>query len=125
MGGHEYWTHRYEGALNGIDKAVVLLSYPKNAFGNKKALRVFICSALGLSDEEILSHYTHRWKIEVMFKQQKMYMGLKSFMVRSAIAIDRLFVILPLAHLFFIVLFDASLSLSAAIRRFRTLLCSF
>ncbi|MBD5162012.1 MAG: hypothetical protein HDT14_08390 [Oscillibacter sp.] len=60
-----------------------------------------------------------------MFKQQKMYMGLKSFMVRSAIAIDRLFVILPLAHLFFIVLFDASLSLSAAIRRFRTLLCSF
>ncbi|MBD5162416.1 MAG: hypothetical protein HDT14_10480 [Oscillibacter sp.] len=60
-----------------------------------------------------------------MFKQQKMYMGLKSFMVRSATAIDRLFVILPLAHLFFIVLFDASLSLSAAIRRFRTLLCGF
>jgi len=38
-------------------------------------------------------------------------------MVRSAIAIDRLFVILPLAHLFFIVLFDAALPLSAAIRR--------
>ena len=125
VGGHEYWIHRYEGALNGIEKAVVLLSYPKDAFGSKKALRVFICSDFGLSDGEILSHYTHRWKIEVMFKQQKMYMGLKSFMVRSAIAIDRLFVILPLAHLFFIVLFDASLSLSAAIHRFRTLLCSF
>ena len=125
VGGHEYWIHRYEGALNGIDKAVVLLSYPKNAFGGKKALRVFICSDLGLSDGEILSHYTHRWKIEVMFKQQKMYMGLKSFMVRSAKAIDRLFVILPLAHFFFIALFDASLSLSAAIRRFRTVLCSF
>ena len=125
VGGHEYWIHRYEGALNGIEKAVVLLSYPKDAFGSKKALRVFICSDFGLSDGEILSHYTHRWKIEVMFKQQKMYLGLKSFMVRSAIAIDRLFVILPLAHLFFIVLFDASLSLSAAIRRFRTLLCSF
>ena len=125
VGGHEYWIHRYEGALNGIEKAVVLLSYPKDAFGSKKALRVFICSDFGLSDGEILSHYTHRWKIEVMFKQQKMYLGLKSFMVRSAIAIDRLFVILPLAHLFFIVLFDASLPLSAAIRRFRTLLCSF
>ena len=102
-----------------------LLSYPKDAFGNKKALRVFICSDLSLSDKEILSHYTHRWKIEVMFKQQKVYMGLKSFMIRSAKAIDRLFVILPLAHLFFIVLFDASLSLSATIRRFRALLCSF
>ena len=125
VGGHEYWIHRYEGALNGIDKAVALLSYPRDAFGGKKALRVFICSDSGLSDGEILSHYTHRWKIEVMFKQQKMYLGLKSFMVRSAIAIDRLFVILPLAHLFFIAFFDASLSLSAAIRRFRTLLCSF
>ena len=30
---------RYEGALNGIEKAVVLLSYPKDAFGSKKALR--------------------------------------------------------------------------------------
>ena len=34
-------------------------------------LRVFICSDFGLSDGEILSHYTHRWKIEVMFKLQK------------------------------------------------------
>ena len=125
VGGHEYWIHRYEGALNGIEKAVVLLSYPKDAFGSKKALRVFICSDFGLSDEEILSHYTHRWKIEVMFKQQKMYLGLKPFMVRSAKAIDRLFIILPLAHLFFILLFDAALSLSAAIRRFRSLLCCF
>lgn len=78
MGGHEYWLHRYEGALNGIDKAVVLISYPKSAFGNKNALRVFVCSDCGLSDETILGYYTHRWKIEVMFKQQKMYMGLKS-----------------------------------------------
>lgn len=71
VGGHEYWIHRYEGALNGIDKAVVLLSYPKNAFGNHHALRVFICSGLTLSDKEILAHNTHRWNIEVMFKQQK------------------------------------------------------
>lgn len=125
VGGHEYWIHRYEGTLSGIDKAVILLSYPKDAFGSKKALRVFIGSDSGLSDVEILSHYTHRWKIEVMFKQQKMYMGLKSFMVRSAKAIDRLFVILPLAHFFFIVLFNAELSLSVAIRCFRLVLCSF
>lgn len=125
VGGHEYWIHRYEGALNGIDQAAVLLSYPKDAFGSKKALRVFICSDSDLSDQEILSHYTHRWKIEVMFKQQKMYMGLKSFMVRSAKAIDRLLVILPLAHFFFFVLFNAEQSLPAAIRCFRLVLCSF
>lgn len=125
VGGHEYWIHRYEGALNGIEKAVVLLSYPKDAFGSKKALRMFICSDFGLSDGEILSHYTHRWKIEVMFKQQKMYMGLKSFMVRSAKAIDRLLIILPLAHFFFAFLSSFLLPLGQAIRRFRALLCTF
>ena len=118
VGGHEYWIHRYEGALNGIDKAVVLLSYPKDAFGKKSAFRVFVCSDLSLSDEAILTHYTHRWKIEVMFKQHKMYMGLKSFMVRSAKAIDRLFVIVPLAHFFFSALFLPFLPLSAASRRY-------
>lgn len=53
-------------------------------------------------DNFILSHYTHRWKIEVMFKQHKMYMGLKSFMVRSVRAIDRLLIIFPLTHFFFV-----------------------
>ena len=125
VGGHEYWIHRYEGALNGIDQAVVPLSCPKDTFGSKNALRVFICSDLTLSDAEILAHYTHLWKIEVMFKQQKMYMGFKSFMVRSTKAIDRLFVILPLAHFFFMVFFDAQLPLSAALRRFRAFLCYF
>ncbi len=97
VGGHEYWVHRYQDALNGIDQAVVLLSYPKNAFGQKQALRVFISSDNCLSDEQILTHYTHRWNIEVMFKLHKMYMGLKSFMVRSAKAIDRLFAQNPCA----------------------------
>ena len=52
-------------------------------------------------------------------------MGLKSFMVRSAKAIDRLLIILPLAHFFFAVLFDTLLPLGDAIRRFRAVLCIF
>jgi len=87
---------------------------------------VFICSVSNLPDEEILAHYTHRRKIEVLFKQHKIYMGFKSFMLRSAKAIDRLFVIfaLALAHFFFIIFFDVLLPLSAALYRFRALLCS-
>jgi len=125
VGGGEYWIHRYEGPLNGIEKAVVLLSYPQNSFGNQNALRAFICSSLSLTDEDILMHDTHRWKIEVMFKQHKMYLGLKTFMVRSAKAIDRLFVIFPLAHFFFVVAAGLSLSLSAGIHHIRDLLCNF
>ena len=38
----KYYVYRYEGNLNGIENAVVLLSYPEKAFGNPKALRAFI-----------------------------------------------------------------------------------
>ena len=99
--GRAYLVHRYEGPLNRIPHAVVLLSYPVNAFGQSKALRVFLCSNFSLEDETILDYYSNRWSIEVMFRSQKRYMGFKSFMVRTVKAFDRLLVILCLAHFFF------------------------
>lgn len=38
--GRTYLVHRYEGPLNKISHAVVLLSYPVNAFGQSGALRL-------------------------------------------------------------------------------------
>ncbi len=99
--GRRYWVHRYEGPLNKIPCAAVLLSFPEDAFGQAGALRVFLCSNLSLNDETILTYYSNRWSIEVMFRSQKRYTGFKSFMVRSAKAFDRLLVILCLAHFFF------------------------
>ena len=51
----KYYVYRYEGKLNGIENAVVLLSYPEKAFGNPKALRAFLSTAVSLSTDEILS----------------------------------------------------------------------
>ena len=99
--GRTYLVHRYEGPLHKIPHAVVLLSYPENAFGQSGALRVFLCSDSSLEDETILLYYSNRWPIEVMFRSQKRYMGFKSFMVRSVKAFDRLLIILCLAHFFF------------------------
>lgn len=42
VNGSSYWIYRYEGALNGIANAVVLLCWPKQAFGEPKALRPFV-----------------------------------------------------------------------------------
>lgn len=42
----KYYVYRYEGNLNGIENAVVLLSYPEKSFGNPKALRGFISTNL-------------------------------------------------------------------------------
>ena len=56
----KYYVYRYEGNLNGIENAVVLLSYPEKAFGNPKALRAFISTNVALSTLEILSCYVCR-----------------------------------------------------------------
>ncbi len=121
--GREYWVHRYEGSLNKIPNAVVLLSYPKDVFGNSKALRVFLCSDLSLDDSTTLDYYLHRWKIEVMFCSQKRYMGFKGFMVRAAKAFDRLLTILCLAHFFFTCGLGSYLPFEASIRSCRASLC--
>ena len=50
----KYYVYRYKRNLNGIENAVVLLSYPEKAFGNPKALRAFISTNVDLSTQEIL-----------------------------------------------------------------------
>lgn len=60
-----------------------------------------------------------------MFKRQTMYLGLKSFMIRSAKAIDRPLIILPLAQFFFAVLSGFLFPLGQGIRSFRALYAHF
>lgn len=123
--GRTYMVYRYEGPLNKIDHAVVLLSYPAGAFGKKNALRAFLCSDLSLSDETILDYYAHRWTIEVIFRSHKRYMGLKSFMVRTIKAFDRLLLILALAHFFFSCALGPILPFHAGLRLCRAAFVKF
>ena len=69
--GRKYNIYRYEGNLNGIENAVVLLSIPVGAMSNPKALRAFISTNPFLSTEEILNIYVNRWEIEVFFRDFK------------------------------------------------------
>ena len=93
-----YYVYRYEGNLNGIENAVVLLSYPEKAFGNPKALRAFISTNAALSTQEILSWYVCRWPIEVFFRQCKEKLALDGYQIRSAQGIKRYWLLMSLAH---------------------------
>lgn len=93
-----YYVYRCEGKLNGIENAVVLFSYPKEAFGNSKALRAFLSTDVSLSTEEILSYYVCRWPIEVFFCQCKEKLALDSYQIRSAQGIRRFWLLMSLAH---------------------------
>ena len=93
-----YYVYRYEGNLNGIENAVVLLSYPEKAFGNPKALRAFISTNAALSTQEILSWYACRWPIKVFFRQCKEKLALDGYQIRSAQGIKRYWLLMSLAH---------------------------
>ena len=94
----KYYVYRYEGKLNGVENAVVLLSYPNKAFGNSKALRAFLSTDVSLTTNEILSYYVCRWQIEVFFRQCKDKLALEKYQIRSAKGIQRYWLLMSLAH---------------------------
>lgn len=98
VGSRQYYVYRYEGKLNGTDNAIVLISYPKNAFHNPKALRAFICTDVSLSTREILDRYIERWPIEVFFRQSKSRLAFSHYQIRSSQGIRRYWLLMSLAH---------------------------
>ena len=91
--------YRYEGNLTDLEDVVVLISYPRQAFGLPGALRAFICTDADLSVQEILDHYLVRWSIEVFFRQAKQSLALDQYQIRSSLGIRRFWVLMSTAHL--------------------------
>lgn len=98
VGSRRYYVYRYEGNLNGIENAVVLISYPENAFHNPKALRAFISTDVSLSTREILDRYVERWPVEVFFRQSKNRLAFDQYQIRSSKGIKRYWLLMSLAH---------------------------
>ncbi|WP_373219596.1 transposase, partial [Ruminococcus sp. 5_1_39BFAA] len=98
VGGRKFYVYRYEGKLNDIPNAAVILSYPQEAFGNPRALRVFISTNVGLSTQEILDTYSRRWPIELFFRQSKGKLALDKCQIRSRKGIQRYWLIMSLVH---------------------------
>ncbi len=99
VGRRSYHVYRYEGSLNGIDDAVVLISYPKDAFHVPRALRAFISTGVSLSTREILDKYVEKWPVEVFFRQSKDKLAFDRYQVRSSKGIRRYWLLMSLAHL--------------------------
>lgn len=99
VGKRQYFVWRVEAALKGIPDAVVLISYPRNAVGVASALRAFVCTDCSLSTMTILNFYMKRWKIEVFFRQMKQKLALDKYQIRSAVGIQRFWILMSLAYL--------------------------
>lgn len=99
VNGKNYYVYRYEGALNDIPNAVVLISWPADAFKNPKAMKAFICTDASLDTLTILEYYIKRWRIEIFFKQQKSTLGFDKYQIRKEKGIKRFWLLLSLSHL--------------------------
>lgn len=99
VGSRSYYVYRYEGNLNGIENAVVLITYPKDAFQVPKALRAFISTDVSLSTKEILDKYADRWPVELFFRQSKDKLSFDRYQIRSSKGIHRYWLLISLAHL--------------------------
>ncbi|WP_035290522.1 IS701 family transposase [Clostridium sp. KNHs214] len=97
---HSYYVYRYEGKINGFKNVVILISYPKEALYNEKALKSFISTDINLTTEEILFQYRERWTIEVFFRQNKMELGFDNYQVRGEKAIKRFWILTQLTYLY-------------------------
>mgnify|MGYP002513557831 FL=1 len=98
VGRRKFYVYRYEGKLNDIPNAAVILSYLEEAFGNLKALRVFISTNAELSTQEILDNYSRRWLMELFFRQSKGKLALDKYQIRSRKGIQRYWLIMSLVH---------------------------
>ena len=97
--GRKYYVYRYEGNLNGIENAVILLTFPEGKLFQMDTLRAFLCTDAALSDAQILSFYVQRWEIEVFFRESKRRLAFDKYQIRSAKGIQRFWLIASLAHL--------------------------
>jgi hypothetical protein len=100
VGTESYRVYRYEGAINDIEHAVVLMCWKAESPLEPVYMRCFLSTDTELSNEEILSHYSQRWSIETYFKQMKTYLGFNGYQVRSERAIKRFWLLVQFTYLF-------------------------
>lgn len=71
VGNERYRVYRYEGALNGLDDAVVLLAWKADQPMTPDHLHVILSTDRELSDEDILRYYAQRGRSNAFSGRQK------------------------------------------------------
>ena len=98
VGKREFYVYSCKVQIENTGEAIVLLTYPREAFGKPSALRAFVCTAASLTLDEILAHYVIRWSIEVFFRDSKQKLAFDKYQIRSSTGIKRFWLIMSLAH---------------------------
>lgn len=100
IGSSAYRVYRYEGKLNLLENAALLLCWKDGDGFEPKQMKAFLSTDISLSNEEILCYYSKRWDIEAYFRTAKVQLAMDRYQVRSTQAIDRYLTLLMSSALY-------------------------
>jgi hypothetical protein len=100
VGHTSYRVYRYEGKLNFIENAVVLLCWDADQPMTPQHMRAFLSTDVSLSNEKILTYYSKRWAIETYFRTMKSNFSFDRYQIRSTVAIHRFWSLLSFTATF-------------------------
>lgn len=98
VNGKEYKAYRYEGKINNLDNAIVLMCWDANLALGK--LTCIVLTDIELSAITILKYYTRRWSIETSFLYLKDRLGLKHYQMHKLKGLNRFWSIVYLAYIY-------------------------
>lgn len=100
VGHASYHVYRYEGKLNFIENAVVLLCWDATQPMTLQTMRAFLSTDVSLSNEQILTYYSKRWAIETYFRTMKSNFSFNGYQIRSTVAVKRFWTLLSFTAMF-------------------------
>jgi hypothetical protein len=104
---YRYYIHRYEGKINDLENAVILICWSKADLCDKPS---FILSTdVSLESQIILEYYQNRWDIEVSYRYHKNSLGFDQYQVESLTSINRYWSMVFMTYTF-LEFFRASIS---------------
>lgn len=117
IGSSAYRVYRYEGKLNLLENAALLLCWKEGDGFESKLMKAFLSTDISLSNEEILCYYSKRWDIETYFRTAKVQPAMDRYQVRSTQAIDRYLTLLMFSTLYY--QYDSQGSLNDGLHHYR------
>lgn len=86
-GDDNYYVYRYEGKINNLENAVILICWSKKDLCDTPAF--IVSNDVSLTTSTIIGYYQNRWDIEVSYRYHKNSLGFDEYQVKSLTSIKR------------------------------------
>jgi len=97
VNGKKYYLYKYEGKLNKLENATVLIIWEEK-FDKSVEPKYLLSTDVSLEPQVIIEYYSKRWDIETSFRYLKDRLGFDQYQMRSIKAIKRFWLLQYLAY---------------------------